>query len=112
MEFDKKRFARRIKEIRLAKGLTQEDLSAKLGIEPSNYSNVETGKTTPSVQSLCNIIENLDVTPNEIFDCKHFEEEKMLDEMIFKIYNGFSIDKKRAMYKMIRLLEDITRYKI
>ena len=111
MEFDKNRFAKRLKELRLAKKLTQENLSEKLNIEPSNYSNFETGKTTPSVQSLYKIIDSLGVFPNEVFECEHLENEKLLDEKIYAIYNSFSIEKKRAIYKMLRLLEDITRIK-
>lgn len=112
MEFNKKYFAKRLKELRLAKKLTQENLSEKLGIEPSNYSNFETGKTTPSVQSLYKIMERLDVTPNEVFEYEHLEDEKILDEKILKIYSSLNLSKKRALYKIIRLLEDITKNKI
>jgi len=112
MEFNKRKFAKRLKEIRLAKKLTQEDLGAKLDIEPSNYSNFETGKTTPSVQSLTKIIKNLDITPSEVFEYDHLDEEKLLDERVSKIYSSFSIEKKRAAYKALRLIEEIIQNKL
>ena len=109
MEFDKNIFAKRLKEIRLAKGLTQEDISAKLGIEPSNYSNFETGKTTPSVQTLSKIIEAMNISANEVFEYEHFEDEKKLDEINQAIYSKLSLNKKIAVYKILRTIEDITK---
>lgn len=106
MEFDKKNFANRIKEIRHAKNLTQEQLSEKIGIEPSNYSNLETGKTTPSVQTLYKIMTSLEVSPNEVFEFEHLDDENKLDEMNLKIYNNFSLSQKKAIYKILRTLED------
>lgn len=109
MDFDKSNFAKRIKELRLAKNLTQEELSAKIGIEPSNYSNFETAKTTPSVQTLFKIIQSLEVSFDEVFELEHLKDEEILDEINLRVYNNFSIEQKRAIYKIFRSLEDFKR---
>lgn len=106
MDFNKNDFAKRIKEIRLAKGLTQEELSEKISIESSNYSNFETAKTMPSLPNLYKIINGLEINPNELFEVKHLDNEAKLDEINLKIYNNFSLSQKKALYKILRALED------
>ena len=107
MEFNKEKFAKRLKEIRLSKKMTQDELSVKTGIEPPNYSNIERGKTTPTLQSLSKILTNLEVSPDEIFEYNHFEDEKTLDELNLKIYNSFSFETKQSLYKILRALEEL-----
>ncbi len=51
MDFNKKNFGLRLKEIRKGKGYTQENLCEKANIDTSNYSKIETGKVTPSLKS-------------------------------------------------------------
>ena len=42
---------KRIKERRLEKGLTQEDVAKKLGMGRSNLGHIERGRTKPSAKS-------------------------------------------------------------
>lgn len=57
-------FSKRIKEARLAKGYTQEDLGKLIGVSKVSVCSYELGKKMPSVQTLKNIIRELDVDPN------------------------------------------------
>ncbi len=107
MVFDKNKFAKRLKEIRIAKGLKQEALCAKINIEPPNYSPMETAKGLPSIPTFHRIVESLEVSPNEFFEYEHLENEKTLDEMNMKIYNSLSLKKKRGLYKILRALEEL-----
>lgn len=107
MNFDKKKFAKRLKEIRKAKGLKQEALCSKINMEPSNYSPLETGKGAPNLSTLYKIIVNLDVSPNELFEFEHLDNEKKIDEINLRIYNNLSLKKKRGLYKILRALEDL-----
>ncbi len=106
MIFDDTKLAKRIKEIRLGKGLTQETLCEQIDIEPPNYSKIETNKSVPSLKTLCKLASVLGVTPNDFFEYDHFSNEKKLDEMNMKIYNSFSLRKKQSLYKILRALED------
>ena len=112
MELNKNSFAKRLKEVRLAKGLTQEDLSEKLGMEASNYSNFETGKTLPSMQTLVKIIECLQISPNELLEYNHLVDENDLDKKVMQIYQNLPLGKKRAAYKILRTIEDLTKNKL
>ena len=59
MENTKKLLGTRIKEIRKAKGLTQEQLAESIGIEIPSLSNIENGKTYPSSDTIEGLIQVL-----------------------------------------------------
>lgn len=104
--FNKDQFAQRLKEIRKAKGLTQEVLCEKAGIDVTNYSKIETGKTTPSLKSLYKIIKGVSYEPNEVFEYEHLVDEKLLDQKIQYMYKNYSLKEKQFLYKFMRNLED------
>ena len=58
----KQRVGQKIKEARKAKGLTQEELGAKLGIDKPTVSKYENGKINPSLEVLSRIAQELELT--------------------------------------------------
>ena len=56
----------RIKEIRLAKGLTQTELAHKIGKDHPSINRLEKGKINPSYFFLCEIAEGLEISINDI----------------------------------------------
>lgn len=106
IEFDKMKLAKRIKELRLASGNTQESISEKIDMESSNYNKFETGKTMPTVPTLIKIANGLNVTPNQIFDFKYLDDENTLDKINLEIYKRLEYKQKLYVYKMLNgLLE-------
>jgi len=70
-----------LKKRRLEKGLTQRQLSEKLGITQSQYSKIETGETDPS-KYLYKLSKILKCDPNDVFSgqiLKDIEEEFLFD---------------------------------
>ena len=63
---------KKLKDLRKANGLTQEDLSSKLGLSRVNYTRYETGKVRPDYETLIKIADFYDVSLDEIFDRKKF----------------------------------------
>lgn len=106
IDFDKRKFAIRLKEIRKSKGLTQEQICDLTGIEISNYSKMETGKVAPSMSSILRLINLAGFVPNEMFDFNHLESEENLDKIIFDMYKTYSFDKKKLLYKIMRDLNE------
>ena len=106
MDFDKRKFTIRLKEIRKSKGLTQEQICDLTGIEISNYSKMETGKVAPSMSSILRLINFAGFIPNEMFDFKHLELEENLDKIIFEMYQNYSFEKKKLLYKLMRNLNE------
>ena len=60
----------RIKEFRTAVRMTQEELAEKLFVSVGYISEIETGKKSPSLQLLVQIIDLLGCSPNELFEYK------------------------------------------
>ena len=58
----------RLKEIRLKKGFTQEDVAKKAGIAISQIGRIERGQLNPSVSTLFVISNALGIQPKELFD--------------------------------------------
>jgi transcriptional regulator with XRE-family HTH domain len=59
---------KRLKQIRLRKGLTQEALSARSGLTKSYVSLLEAGKKTPAISTLSDIAAALGTTLGELFE--------------------------------------------
>lgn len=60
----------KIKEIRISKNISQEELAKRVGCDRSYISKLENNKTnsTTTLHMLDNIIKALNVTPHDIFD--------------------------------------------
>jgi len=58
-----KKIGKRIKEVRLQKGISQADLVGKMdgNIDPTNISRIEAGRTNPTVITLFRIAEAMDM---------------------------------------------------
>lgn len=61
-------FGRKLKEIRLKKGFTQERLANEAGLPPSQISRIETGVINTSLSHICLIAHILKVKPRDLMD--------------------------------------------
>ncbi len=63
-----KKVGKRIKEVRLQKGISQADLVGRMegNIDATNISRIEAGRTNPTVFTLFRIAEALGVPLNEL----------------------------------------------
>jgi transcriptional regulator with XRE-family HTH domain len=57
----------KIKEYRLKRRLTQDELSQRVGIDRTHLSKIETGKVKPSLSLLERIAKELGVAPRNFF---------------------------------------------
>ena len=72
----KKLIGARIKDIRTKKEITQEQLSEKMGINPKYLSSIERGKENPTLNTIINLSESLEINIDEIFTSLPSEEPK------------------------------------
>ena len=61
-------FPARLAKLRTKQGVSARDMSLSLGQNAGYISNIETGKSLPSMSSFFFICEYLNVTPQEFFD--------------------------------------------
>lgn len=62
--------ASKLKEVRLKKGFTQEELSYESGLTLSQIARIETVKTNPTVSTIFKIARTLNINVSELFDFK------------------------------------------
>ncbi|WP_444509091.1 helix-turn-helix domain-containing protein [Clostridioides difficile] len=79
MELDFKAIGQRIKIARIRKRLTQDTVSELINITPSHMSNIETGKSSVSLQTLIAIANVLGVSIDELL-CDTILESKVVFE--------------------------------
>lgn len=65
MDIKKLLIGKKIKEIRKKYNLTQENFCEQIGIEPSSLSNIENGKSFPSMLTVLRIMEKLGASPED-----------------------------------------------
>ena len=71
-----KLLAKRLKEIRAEKGISQEELAYRSELTLSQIARIETTKTNPTISTLFKIIRTLEISPAELFNFelpKHIE---------------------------------------
>lgn len=61
-------FGKKLRELRKARGLTQEQLAEKVNVSYQAISNIERGLTGPSFTTLAVIARALKVKPRDLFD--------------------------------------------
>ena len=66
MTIDYAAVGRRIRRLRTAQRITQEELAFRIGTSPAFISNIELAKKKPSLQKLSQIADAMDVTVNDI----------------------------------------------
>lgn len=68
-----KKVGKRIKEVRLQKGISQADLVGKMQgeIDPTNISRIESGRTNPTVFTLFRLAEALEVDAKELLEIEN-----------------------------------------
>ena len=94
---------RRIREIRKAKGLTQEELGSKADVSYKFVGEIERGQQNPSFDILVKIACALEI---ELLDLFRFEQEitnrKDIEAGMAKITKGISEDDLRQMFFVLR----------
>ena len=96
----------KIKILRKNAKYTQEAFSELIGIEPQNLSRIERGLNYPSLATFINMSKVLEVMPNDLLDVEHLCDEKELDEELSSYINDFDLEKKRLLYRMVKIIAE------
>lgn len=91
----------RIREIRISKGWTQEELGEKAHLQYSYIGGVERGSRNISLSTLEKIMDALEVSPNEMFQFKNITIEKKEKKEVIKILESLLMERKPEEVRMI-----------
>lgn len=99
-----------IKEIRIQKGLTREQLAEKCSLQPSYLAGVERGERNITLQTLEKISTGLEISSTKIFqfgdiqiENQYFNKEELLKVLFEKLMNR----SEREITMVIKIVDEI-----
>lgn len=81
MDIDEK-FAERLAQLRLIKGVSARDMSLSLGQSTGYINNIENKNNLPSMTAFFYICEYLNISPKDFFDFESENPEKLNDVIV------------------------------
>lgn len=97
----------RIRQLRLEKGWSQEELAHRASIHPSHMGQIERGEKSFTIDSLEKVIKALDITFEELFRFINPDFKGKDTSIVYKITNKLinrNIDDQKAIDKFIDIL--------
>jgi len=91
----------RIAEIRSKKGMTQEQLAAKMGIGPKYLSSIERGKENPTLNTLINLSRALKVDLGEIFSFVQIEDPAKRKSLVLSLLEEADEKQMKLIFKIL-----------
>lgn len=100
-----KEIGNRIKNRRKELSITQEQIAEYLDVNPSHISNIESGRSHPSLTSLINIA-NLLQCSIDLFVCGEYTyaSNRSLEDDIYHALQKCSPETKEKIFKIINIL--------
>ncbi|MFH0926924.1 MAG: helix-turn-helix transcriptional regulator [bacterium] len=97
----KERIGARIQDLRKKRGLTQEKLSELVNITPVYLSGIERGRENPTLDLLINILEKLDVQPDEIFSCVQNDDPVKRKDIAHNLLDKATDEQLKILLKIL-----------
>lgn len=100
-----KTLGKKIKKVRIAKGLTQEALAEKIEISTDLLRNIENARNIGSISTVLNLCNALGITPNFLFADLLNKNRSDYDNTLYKLFNKISPEDKEILKQIIILLD-------
>jgi transcriptional regulator with XRE-family HTH domain len=91
----------RIKALRSSQGMTQEQLSEKVDINPKYLSSIERGKENPTMDTLIRISNALEVDLGQIFAFVQIEDASKRKALAIELLNKATDDQSKLAVKIL-----------
>jgi len=102
----KKLLGKRIREVRILRNLTQEDLSELTNIGTSSISKIESGHFHPSDENLEKIAKALKIEPYKLYMFNHQKDTRELIEDLENIIKCATDDEIKLIYRVVTSILD------
>lgn len=96
---------KKLREIRLSKGLTQEYIASKIDVNTSHISNIENNRVKVSLSALVNICNALETTVDYILSNEYADSDSALNQNILNELQKCDENMKERILKIIQILE-------
>ena len=102
----KKLLGKRIREVRILRNLTQEDLSELTDIGASSISKIESGHFHPTDENLEKIAKALKIEPYKLYMFNHQKDTKSLLEDLENILKCATDDEIKLVHRVVTSILD------
>lgn len=99
------RIGKKLKEIRISKGLTQEYVSNMVDVNTSHISNIENNRVKVSLTTLVQICNALDTTVDYILSEEYVSPSSVLEQEILHELHSCPDTTKEQILKIIKILQ-------
>lgn len=103
-ELDYAKLGMKIKEMRVSKGLTQDNLAELVSCNTSHISNIENNHTKVSLNVLLAIANSLGTSIDYLLSNQYENVSLALDNEIMRAIRDIPVEKKEKILKMIDIL--------
>ena len=102
----KQEFGKKIKRMRLNRGLTQEELAEAVDLSQRAMSGIETGENFASAETIDKLVSALDTTLEELFSTNHLKVQEDLRQEIDEKLDSINGDNEKLIivYNVIQSL--------
>ena len=102
----KEELGKKIKRMRLNRGLTQEQLAEAVDVSQRTLSGIEIGENFMTAETLDKILKALNTTSEELFALNHLKDKKeTVDEIIYHLgYIAKNPEKLEILYNVVKSL--------
>lgn len=104
-EIDFEKIGRKLKEIRLSKGLTQEYVANAANVNTSHISNIENNRVRISLPTLVYVCNALNVTVDYVLSDEYLDTSSVLDEEILRHLQTCPVNTKKQILQIIQILQ-------
>lgn len=92
----------RIRKIRKANFLSQEELASRIDISITHMSHIETGNTKLSLQVLVDIANELNVTTDDLLFDKEMLNSKAIKPEIQDLLNSCTLEESKVLHEVLK----------
>lgn len=99
----------RIKAFRIQRGLSQEQLAELVGVGSAHISHIETGNSTPSLQTMIDIINVLDCSADELLFMEVAKAQPAFNFWLSDLFADCTVNERKIIADTVIALKESLR---
>lgn len=96
---------KKIKQIRISKGLTQEYIANAADVNTSHISNIENGKVKISLTTLIHVCNVLGTTVDYVLNDEYLDSDSVMDNVVLSELQKCDNETKERILQIIQILQ-------
>lgn len=99
------KIGKKLKEIRISRGLTQEYIASMADVNTSHISNIENNRVKISLSTLIRVCNAMNTTVDYVLNDEYAEPSSVLDQTILSEIQECDRDTKEKILKIIQIMK-------